>query len=247
MLKVGNNLKVSYITVLLIAAGLYAATCAPGALWQDSGMYQYRIRHNDIEGKLGLALSHPLYHIIGIGVKHIPLGEFAYRVNLISAVAAAFTIANLFLLLRIWLKRNLPAVIAAATLALSHTFWRHAVIAETYTLYTALLLAELLMLLQYVKTKRKVYLYLLGLFNGLAIANHMFAVIALTGLLSGIFNCFIGAKANQIRALWNYCSAVAYRCSTIRIPYRQKYHSNRQFYSCRGLSAFWQKLGGKCS
>jgi len=178
MLKVGNNLKASYIAVLLIAAGLYAATCAPGALWQDSGMYQYRIRHNDIEGKLGLALSHPLYHIIGIGVKHIRLGEFAYRINLISAIAAAFTIANLFLLLRIWLGRILPAVIAAATLALSHTFWRHAVIAETYTLYTALLLTELLMLLQYFKTRRMVFLYLLGLFNGLAAANHMFAAIA---------------------------------------------------------------------
>jgi hypothetical protein len=179
MLKAGNNLKASYIAVLLIAAVLYVATCAPGALWQDSGMYQYRIRHNDIEGNLGLALSHPLYHIIGIGVKHIRLGEFAYRINLISAVAAAFTIANLFLLLRIWLGRILPAVIAAATLALSHTFWRHAVIAETYTLYTALLLTELLMLLQYVKTRRMVFLYLLGLLNGLAIANHMFAVIAL--------------------------------------------------------------------
>ncbi len=178
MLKAGNNLKASYIAVLLIAAGLYAATCAPGPLWQDSGMYQYRIRHNDIEGNLGLALSHPLYHIIGIGVKHIRLGEFAYRINLISAVAAALTVANLFLLLRLWLNKLLPAVIAAATLALSHTFWRHAVIAETYTLYTALLLTELLMLLQYVKTKRMVFLYLLGLFNGLAAANHMLAAIS---------------------------------------------------------------------
>ena len=196
MVEAGYNLKSSYIAVLIIAAVLYIATCAPGALWQDSGMYQYRIRHNDIEGNLGLALSHPLYHIIGIGVKQIRLGEFAYRVNLISAVAAAFTIANLFLLLRLWLGRILPAVIAAATLALSHTFWRHAVIAETYTLYTALLLAELLMLLQYVKTRRKVYLYLLGLFSGLAIANHMFAVIALVCYL--VF-CIVLLTRRQIR------------------------------------------------
>lgn len=178
MLKAGNNLKASYIAILLIATVLYVATCAPGPLWQDSGMYQYRIWQNDIQGNLGLALSHPLYHIIGIGVKYIPLGDFAYRINLISAITAAFTIANLFLLLRLWLKRILPAVIAAATLALSHTFWRHAVIAETYSLYTALLLTELIMLLQYVKTKRMMFLYLLGLFNGLAIANHMFAAIA---------------------------------------------------------------------
>jgi len=174
-----KNLAVNYFAVFLAAAVLYIATCAPGPLWQDSGMYQYRIWHNDIEGKLGLALSHPLHHIIGIGVKHIPIGEFAYRINLISAVAAAFTIANLFLLLRLWLNKILPAIIAAVTLALSHTMWRHAVNAEGYTLYTALLLAELLMLLQYVKTKRMAVLYLLGLFNGLAIANHMWAVIAL--------------------------------------------------------------------
>ena len=189
MLEAGNNLKTSYIAVFLTAALLYVATCAPGPLWQDSGMFQYRIWHNDIQGNLGLALSHPLYHIIGIVVKHISIGEFAYRINLISAIAATFTVANLFLLLRLWLNKILPAIIAAATLALSHTFWRHAVIAETYTLYTALLMTELLVLLQYVKTKRIVFLYLLGLFNGLAIANHMFAAISFVCYL--VFMIFI--------------------------------------------------------
>ncbi|MHC4691702.1 MAG: protein O-mannosyl-transferase family [Planctomycetota bacterium] len=173
-----NNLKVSYITMFLAAVALYAATCAPGPVWQDSGVYQCRIWQNDIEGELGLALSHPLYHIIGIVVKHIPIGEFGYRINLISAISGAFAVANLFLLLRLWLKKNLPAILGAITLSLSHTFWRHATIAEDYTMYAALLLTELLMLLQYVKTKRVVFLYILGLVNGLAIATHMFASIA---------------------------------------------------------------------
>jgi hypothetical protein len=177
---ISRNLTVNYVVVLLAAAVLYTATCAPGPLWQDSGMYQYRIWHNDIEGKLGLALSHPLYHIIGIGAKYIPLSEFAYRVNLISAVAAAFTIANLFLLLRLWLGKNLPAVLAAITLALSWTIWQFASIAEVYTLYSALLFAELIMLLQYVKTRRVGFLYLLALFNGLAIADHMWGIIPFT-------------------------------------------------------------------
>src|SRR3972149_5020212 len=202
-----GNFATSYFAVFLSAALLYIVSCAPGVLWQDSGAYQYRIWHNDIEGNLGLALSHPLYHIIGIGVKYIPLGEFAYRINLISAVTAAFTIANLFLLLRLWLNRILPAVIAAVTLALSHTMWLNASIAEVYTLYTALFTAELVFLLQYLKSRRSGYLYLLGLFNGLAIANHMWAVIAFACYLVFLITLLIQKQINLkhfviIAVLW---------------------------------------------
>jgi hypothetical protein len=173
------SLSRRYLVVLALAGLLYETSCAPGVLWQDSGLIQYRVWHNDIEGFLGLAISHPLYYIVAIGAGLIPLGEFAHRVNLVSAVAAAVAVANLYLLVRLWLGREFPAIIAAVTLALSHTFWQHASIAETYTLWTALFLAELLMLLQYSRTRKVGYLYLLGLFNGLAIAVHMLASIAL--------------------------------------------------------------------
>ncbi len=168
----------SYFILLGLGIIFYSVCCAPGVLWQDSGMYQYRIQHNDIEGKLGLALAHPLYHIIGIAIKHFPFGRLAYKVNLISAIAAALTVANVFLLLRLWVGRNLPAVVGALTLALSWNLWQHACIAEVYTLYLALFSAELLILFKYVKTKRVGFLYLLALLNGLAIANHMWAAIA---------------------------------------------------------------------
>jgi len=171
-----QSIMLWYLVVLAGAGALYAFSCAPGMLWQDSSLYVWRIWSNDIEGIMGLALSHPLFIMIGMAVKHIPLGELAYRINLISVVCGAVTIANLFLLLRLWLGRLLPAVIGAVTLAVSWTFWQHAVIAEVYTLCVALLSAELIMLLQYVRTKRIGYLYLLGLFNGLAIANHMWGV-----------------------------------------------------------------------
>ncbi len=200
VIKAGQKLTRWYVAVLCGALVLYAVSCAPGALWQDSGLIQYRIWHSDIEGFLGLAIAHPLFYILAIGVKYIPLGEFAHRVNLVSAIAGAIAVANMFLLVRLWLGRNFPAVIAAITFAVSHTFWRHASIIETYTLWTALFLAELIVLLQYIRTNRVGYLYWLGLLNGLAIAVHMLALIPL--LCYAVFVVVLFAKKNiRIRNL----------------------------------------------
>ena len=171
-----DNPLTGYVTALLLAGTLYVVSCAPGILWQDSALFVYRTWHNDIQGNLGLALSHPLYFMITIVAKYIPLGELAYRVNLVSALFGAIAVANLFLFLRLWIGRARPAIIGAITLAVSWNFWQHSAIAEVYTLYIAQMLAELIVLLLYVRTKRLRYLYLLGLFNGLAIANHMWAV-----------------------------------------------------------------------
>ncbi|MBN2211007.1 MAG: hypothetical protein JW709_06385, partial [Sedimentisphaerales bacterium] len=63
------------------------------------------------------------------------------------------------------------------SLALSHTFWQHAALPETYNLYVALLLGELIALLHYNRTQNTLWLYLLALLNGLAIADHMLASI----------------------------------------------------------------------
>ncbi|MHC4160187.1 MAG: protein O-mannosyl-transferase family, partial [Planctomycetota bacterium] len=165
-----------YLIVLIGAGVLYGFTCAPGMLWQDSAFYVWRIWNNNIEGIMGLALSHPLYIMIGIAVKHIPVGQFAWRMNFTSAVFGAMAVANLFLLLRLWLGRLLPALFGAVTLAVSWTFWQQSVMAEVYTLHAALMLGELIVLLLYMRSKRPAYLYLLGFVNGLAIANHMWAV-----------------------------------------------------------------------
>ena len=169
----------AYLMVFIAAATLYIATCAPGPVWQDSGIIQYRVLNNDIQGHLGLALSHPLYYGICIATKYIPLGDPAYKVNLTNAIISAFAVANLYLLLRLLLNNGAAAFIGALSLALSHTFWRHAAIPETYNLTVALLLLEMIVLLNYAYSSHIGHLYLLALINGLAISNHMLASIPL--------------------------------------------------------------------
>lgn len=174
-----EGIRSGYIAVLAAAAVLYIASCAPGPVWQDSGLIQYRIWHNDIEGQLGLALSHPLFYMIGIAAKYVRLGEFGYRVNVANALISAFAVANLFLFLALWLRKALPAVVGAVSLGLSHTFWQHAAMPEVYNLSMALLFLELIILLQYARSERAGGLYGLAFVNGLATANHMFASIPL--------------------------------------------------------------------
>ena len=114
MKSVKSTLTWRYFAVLCAALVLYIISCAPGVLWQDSGLIQYRIWHNDIEGFFGLALSHPLFYLVAIAVKTLPFGEFAHRINMVSAIAGAAAVANMFLLVRLWVGKDIPAVIAAA-------------------------------------------------------------------------------------------------------------------------------------
>ncbi len=169
-----------YLAIFIPAALLYFATTAPGVLWQDSGMLHIRVCLADYTGDLGLALSHPVYFLMArFWAALIHFGDYAWRINLFSALAAALTIANLYLIIRLFKFDRFPAILATLTLAFAHTFWFHAVLAEIYTLCTMFLSFEIICLTQYFNTNKKSYLYLMFFLNGLAVANHNLAGLAL--------------------------------------------------------------------
>ena len=170
-----NILRRLYPAVLGSFLVIYALSCAPGLLWQDSGLVQYRVLHHDLTGFFGLALAHPLFYYLAIVMKAIPLGEAVHRINLLSALAGAVAVANVFAFMRLWLQRTGPALLAAISLGLCHTFWQHASVAETYTLWSAFFTGELVVLMQFVRTRRTGYLYALALVNGLALSVHNLA------------------------------------------------------------------------
>ncbi|MEE8169991.1 MAG: DUF2723 domain-containing protein, partial [Phycisphaerae bacterium] len=148
-----------------------------------------RVWRDELSSPLGLALAHPLYILLARGWAALlaraggalPLDDFAYRINLFSAVCAAATIGLVWQLVARLTGRRFGAAVAALVLAISHTFWTHAVLTEVYALYGLLLLVELLLLERYARTGRRGWLAAALLINGLNLSNHLLALLHLPG------------------------------------------------------------------
>ncbi|NIN64847.1 MAG: DUF2723 domain-containing protein, partial [Anaerolineae bacterium] len=126
----------------LIGAGLFAGsfliylgTLAPSVatIFDDSLEFQLVCYLPGIAHPTG----YPLYTLLGKLFTFVPLGDVAYRVNLMSAFFAALTVVFLYATLRLIVKYRVPAALGAASFALSPVFWSQAVIAEVYTLNAA--------------------------------------------------------------------------------------------------------------
>jgi hypothetical protein len=167
------------LAVFAAALLLYVVSMAPGVLWQDSGLAQVRVLRGDLYGRLGLALSHPLYYTIAFAFQALPFAESAWKTNLVSAVFGALTVTIVFVLLAWATRDRTAALIGAISLAVAHTFWQHCALAEVYTVTTALLTGELLCLWRFEQTRRPGLLAMLFLLNGLGVSNHMLAVLSL--------------------------------------------------------------------
>jgi len=174
------------MVVLALAAGLYGVSAAPGALWGDSGLAQLRALRGDYVGGLGLALAHPLFYLLAGLFQFLPFADPALKTNLASAACGAVTVANLYLFLRLLLPADragrFGAGVGAAGLALAHTFWWHASVAEVYTLSTCLLSFELLALAWFVRKGETTWFLAAWLINGLECSNHLLGLLTAAGL-----------------------------------------------------------------
>jgi len=159
-----------------IAAGLaffisfivYLLTVAPSLTGEDSGEL--------ITAAYGLGIAHPpgypIWCILGKIFTFIPIGDIAYRVNLMSAFFSSVSVC-LFCLMLIVLLDNRPIAVAASLmLAFSDTFWSQAVIAEVYALNSFFVISTLLLLLYWSKTRNDKLLYLVAFLYGLSLTNH---------------------------------------------------------------------------
>lgn len=123
----------------LAAFALYVLAAPSGLYWLDSGELA--------ASGLGLGVAHPtgfpLYMVLVKAAGLVPLGELAFRVNLLSAACAALAVLWVAQLVMAVCKDDGAAIggaaAAALTLAVSLTFFRQATVAEVYAPTAAVL------------------------------------------------------------------------------------------------------------
>ena len=167
--------------MLVSAVILYGLTAQRGASWQDSGIFQYRVANLDLgyDGELGLALGHPLYIVGGWLFGHVSLGSMPGALNVFSGIGMAVALANLAMVATILTGKCRIGAAVACMLALAHTPWWLATVAEVYTWSLAGFTAELWILLLLLRRPTWGKLAGLALVSGLGLCVHNFALLPL--------------------------------------------------------------------
>jgi hypothetical protein len=137
------------LALFALSLSLYLATMAPTITWQHDGYDAGDL----ITAAYTLGIPHPTgyptYILLGKLMTLLPVGDVAYRMNLLSAWSAALAVSLLYLVARMTLRREPVAMwaslAAALWLATSRIFWSQALITEVYA-FNALLFTVLLLL-----------------------------------------------------------------------------------------------------
>ena len=171
--------RVSAALVGLLAFLVYLRTLAPSVMWYDMGeltttSYVLGIAHNT---------GYPLYILLGKLFTFIPVGDVAYRVNLMSAVFAALTVSVVFIIIHDLTKSILASFFGALTLTFSSTLWSAATWAESYSLNAFFTAVITLLLLRWRENGQPRQLYIVSLLFGLSLGNHRLILLLVPGIL----------------------------------------------------------------
>jgi hypothetical protein len=124
------------------------------------------------------ATGYPLYLLLGKAFTILfPIGNVAFRMNMMSAICAAGTVVLLYHLLWRLTRQRAVALAASLLFAFSYYFWAQAVVAEVYTLHTLLMAVMLSLLLRWEAVRSDWLLAAFALLYGLSFGNHMSTIL----------------------------------------------------------------------
>lgn len=158
---------------------LYLVTLAPTIYNLDSAEFTTAAA----TGGLVRATGYPLYLLLGRIWTWLPVGDVGYRMNLFSAFGGALTIALADRILRRLGISTWAALGALGLLACAPYFWAMSLVAEVYTLHTALMVGLILLLLRWSNQPSAGRLAVVGLVGGLSMGHHAATVLLIPGAI----------------------------------------------------------------
>jgi len=164
---------------LCIPLMVYALTLAPTIYNLDSAELTTAVATNGIVRATG----YPLYLVLGKLFSWLPVGDVGYRLNLFSAVCGATTIFLLDQILRRLKVGSWARLGALGLLATAPYYWALSLIAEVYTLHTALMAGTILLLVRWAEDpspRRLAWPILLAM---LSMGNHAATILLLPGYI----------------------------------------------------------------
>lgn len=176
---IGKREVIVGIGLFLLSFLVYLKTVAPTVTFSDSGdfvtcAYTLGITH---------PTGYPTWTMLGHLSTYLPLGNIAFRVNLLSGVFGALAVAIIYFLL---IKLRFMGVVAftlALVYAFSTTLWNVSVIAEVYSLYALLSALTLFSLIIWQEKKTDSFLYLSAFIYGVGLTNHLIITFLTPGIL----------------------------------------------------------------
>jgi 4-amino-4-deoxy-L-arabinose transferase-like glycosyltransferase len=197
--RLNRNDLLFALAVMLLGLVVYTHVLAPDVLYSDSGEFQTLAYTWGTTHTTG----YPVYLLLARIVGFLPVETLAWRINFASALFAALTLGGMYLVARYFTVRG-GALLASLVLLISYTFWSQSVIAEVYTLATALIVLVLLLLLRWreLPVQRGWMVTAVGFVLGAGLGVHMFLLLIAPSVgLFVLWGVFFGTS--QERGDWS--------------------------------------------
>ncbi|MCU0483983.1 MAG: DUF2723 domain-containing protein [Chloroflexi bacterium] len=199
------------LTVGLVAFALARAALLPGLAFWDTAEFQA------VGPLLGTAhpTGYPAYVVLGwlASIAFAPLGEAAFRLNLLSALLFAAACGLTVVLVRELTGRSLVAAGAGLLLALSPLAWRMGTHADPHALHLALVAALLMLLVGWENRQAagaagadRWLLAAAGIY-GVALANHSLSLLLAPAI--GLYVLAVDPRMLLRPGRWLPCLALA--------------------------------------
>lgn len=152
---------------------VYLFTLAPTVATNDAGRFQIAA---PLLGT-GHPTGYPTFILTGKLFTYLPVGDLAYRMNLMAAFFGGVAVALMYLVARELGAGKAPSAGVALLFAFSATFWDQATFAEVYSMHAAFLLAVTYLLLRWRERGGTARLVFAALLFGLSLGNNAGTVL----------------------------------------------------------------------